>query len=167
MDRSPGFGPTRTCSDALLRLAFATPPAGLAALDLHARVTRRIMMQKARPHPALRQGSDCCVGSRFQVLFHSASAVLFTFPSQYWCAIGFRRVLEPWKVGLPDFHRVPRVRWDLGRDSIPNPRAFTDWAVTIYGRPFQTVWFAPGSKRACFATLRIDPATPGWQRAKA
>ena len=111
----------------------------LKALDSLARVTRRIIMQKARPHPALRQGSDCCVGSRFQVLFHSALAVLFAFPSRYWYTIGFRRVCSPWKVVLPDSHRVPRVRWYSGILPIPDLVDFTYWAVTIYGRPFQTV----------------------------
>ena len=124
-------------------------------------------MQKARPHPALRQGSDCCVGSRFQVLFHSASAVLFTFPSRYWFTIGFRRVVEPWKVGLPDFHRVPRVRWYLGISPIPSPRDLAYGTVTRCGGPFQALRLSPGKKRVCFARLRKDPATPRRQRTKA
>src|SRR2546423_15543855 len=49
-------------------------------------------MQKARGHrtsllPPL-------VGTRFQVLFHSPSGVLFTFPSRYWSAIGHQGVLS-------------------------------------------------------------------------
>ena len=51
MVRSPGFGSTRASSDAHFGLAFATPPPGLAGLDLLDRVTRRIIMQKARSHP--------------------------------------------------------------------------------------------------------------------
>src|SRR6185295_4390989 len=34
------------------------------------------------------------VGTRFQVLFHSPSGVLFTFPSRYWSAIGHQGVLS-------------------------------------------------------------------------
>src|SRR5207253_932904 len=49
-------------------------------------------MQKARGHrtsllPPL-------VGTRFKVLFHSASGVLFTFPSRYLSAIGHQGVLS-------------------------------------------------------------------------
>src|ERR671916_2564205 len=49
-------------------------------------------MQKARGHrtsllPPL-------VGTRFQVLFHSPSGVLFTFPSRYLSAIGHLGVLS-------------------------------------------------------------------------
>src|SRR6478609_5971469 len=49
-------------------------------------------MQKARRHrtsllPPL-------VGTRFQVLFHSPSGVLFTFPSRYLSAIGHQGVLS-------------------------------------------------------------------------
>src|ERR1700730_14109809 len=49
-------------------------------------------MQKARGHrtsllPPL-------VGARFQVLFHSPSGVLFTFPSRYLSAIGHQGVLS-------------------------------------------------------------------------
>src|ERR687886_1917016 len=49
-------------------------------------------MQKARRHSAklLRP----LVGTRFQVLFHSPSGVLFTFPSRYWYAIGHQGVLS-------------------------------------------------------------------------
>ena len=112
MGRSPGFGSIRTSSDAHFGLAFAAPPAGLTALDLLARITRRIIMQKARPHSL--RSSDCCVGSRFQVLFHSASAVLFTFPSRYWCTIGFRRVfsLGGWAPRLPIGFHVSDGNWE-------------------------------------------------------
>src|SRR6476619_5189385 len=49
-------------------------------------------MQKARRHRTslLRP----LVGTRFQVLFHSPSVVLFTFPSRYWSAIGHQGVLS-------------------------------------------------------------------------
>src|SRR3954452_11035809 len=49
-------------------------------------------MQKARRHRTslLRP----LVGTRFQVLFHSPSGVLFTFPSRYLSAIGHQGVLS-------------------------------------------------------------------------
>src|SRR3954451_6005318 len=49
-------------------------------------------MQKARRHSTklLRP----LVGTRFQVLFHSPSGVLFTFPSRYLSAIGHQGVLS-------------------------------------------------------------------------
>src|SRR3712207_5558174 len=48
-------------------------------------------MQKARRHPV---GLRPLVGTRFQVLFHSPSGVLFTFPSRYLSAIGHLGVLS-------------------------------------------------------------------------
>src|SRR4029079_12708330 len=56
------------------------------------RVTRRLVMQKARRHSTrlLRP----LVGTRFQVLFHSPSGVLCTFPSRYLSAIGHQGVLS-------------------------------------------------------------------------
>ena len=55
-------------------------------LTLHVNVTRRFILQKARRHPLI--GLRLFVGTRFQVLFHSPSGVLFTFPSRYWFTIG-------------------------------------------------------------------------------
>src|SRR5438046_9570020 len=49
-------------------------------------------MQKARGHPT--KGLPPLVGTRFQVLFHSPSGVLFTFPSRYLSAIGHLGVLS-------------------------------------------------------------------------
>ncbi len=87
----------------------------LRGLDLLGRITRRIIMQKARPHPL--RGSDCCVSCRFQVLFHSPSGVLFTFPSRYWFTIGFRHVfsLGGWSPQLPIGFHVS----DGTRESLP------------------------------------------------
>ena len=67
MDRSLGFASTTANKFALFRLAFATvsPLNGLAKL---AKVTRRLIMQKARSHP---EGLLQLVSVRFQELFHS------------------------------------------------------------------------------------------------
>ena len=81
MDRSPGFGSTPSNLIAHLRLAFATAP-HLKYLTLLLNVTRWPVLQKVRGHtnnvlPQL-------VSAGFQVLFHSPSGVLFTFPSRYY-----------------------------------------------------------------------------------
>jgi hypothetical protein len=79
MVRSPGFGSNPTHYIALFRLAFTmAPPIGLT---LRMRLTRWIVLQKARRHRInlLR----LLVGTQFQDLFHSPPGVLFTFPSLY------------------------------------------------------------------------------------
>jgi hypothetical protein len=50
-------------------------------------------MQKARRHHS-EERLRPLVGTRFQVLFHSPSGVLFTFPSRYLSAIGHLGVLS-------------------------------------------------------------------------
>ncbi len=67
MGRSHGFASTATNYGALLRLAFATAPP-LKGLTLLVKVTRRLIMQKARRHP---EGLRPLVGVWFQDLFHS------------------------------------------------------------------------------------------------
>ncbi len=67
MGRSHGFASTTTDYGALLRLAFATAPS-LKDLTLPVKVTRRLIMQKARRHP---EGLRPLVSVWFQDLFHS------------------------------------------------------------------------------------------------
>ena len=66
---------------ALLRLAFATAPYLKYLTMLHT-ITRWPVLQKVRDHP--RMGLSLLVGIGFQILFHSPSGVLFTFPSRYY-----------------------------------------------------------------------------------
>src|SRR5438093_13388026 len=49
------------------------------------------------------------VSTRFQVLFHSPSGVLFTFPSRYWFTIGRQGVLSltGWSPRVPTGFPVP------------------------------------------------------------
>src|SRR5690606_7492457 len=75
MGRSHGFASTTTDLSriksgicALFRLAFATDP-HLKCLTLPVKVTRRLIMQKARRHPT--KGLRPLVGVWFQDLFHS------------------------------------------------------------------------------------------------
>ena len=65
--RSHGFASTTTNYIALFRLAFASDPL-LNNLTLLVKVTRRLIMQKARRHP---KGLRPLVSVWFQDLFHS------------------------------------------------------------------------------------------------
>ena len=67
--RSLGFASTPTDYGALLRLAFASA-AVLKTLTLPVKVTRRIIMQKARRHHT--KWLRPLVSERFQDLFHSS-----------------------------------------------------------------------------------------------
>ena len=69
---------------ALFRLAFAAAP-GLP-FNLAADRNSPVHSTKGTPSPV--NGLRLLVGTRFQVLFHSPSGVLFTFPSRYWFTIG-------------------------------------------------------------------------------
>ena len=92
-------------------------------------------MQKARRHPAF-AGLRLVVGIRFQVLFHSPSGVLFTFPSRYWFTIGHRSIfsLMPWAALIPTGLLVPRSTRVRKPESLIN---FAYRAVTSFGPPFQ------------------------------
>lgn len=101
----------------------------LFALTLHATVTRRFILQKARHHPSRRLW--LFVSARFQVLFHSPSGVLFTFPSRYCFTIGHQGVfsLGRWSCRIPTGFHVPRST----RDPLRRGQAFGYRAFTSYG----------------------------------
>jgi hypothetical protein len=139
MGRSPGFGSTATYSDALFRLAFAAAPA--FGLNLARDRYSPVHSTKGTPSPLARL--RLVVSTRFQVLFHSPSGVLFTFPSRYWCAIGRQGVfsLGRWSSQLPTGFPVSR-----GTQERPGrARDFDYRAVTVYGGSFQNhfVYRAP------------------------
>ena len=96
---------------ALLRLGFPSAPS-LEDLTLPVSVTRRTVLQKVRgcAHMALPQ----LVDTGFQVLFHSPPGVLFTFPSQYFFAIGHQGIfrLGGWSLRLPSGFHVSRCTLD-------------------------------------------------------
>ena len=81
------------------------PPNGLTS---HCKLTRWIVLQKARRHRInlLR----LLVGTEFQDLFHSPPGVLFTFPSRYLFTIDLQRylALAVSSAGFPRAIRVPR-----------------------------------------------------------
>ena len=84
MGRSLRFGSRPSDSIALFGLAFATAsPHGLTSLhtaNSQAHSSKGTQSREARRLPTLPR----LVGTRFQVLFHSAPAVLFTIPSRYY-----------------------------------------------------------------------------------
>jgi hypothetical protein len=85
-------------TNALLRLAFALLPS-LKNLGCQTGITRRLIMQKARRHPD-KSRLRPLVSAWFQGLFTPFFRVLFTFPLQYWFAIG-----------LPVVFRLTRWCW--------------------------------------------------------
>src|SRR4051794_33510101 len=124
-------------------------------------VSRRIIMQKARRHPALsRIGLRPLVGKWFQVHYPPLVGVLPIFRSRYWFAIGRQGVLSlagwapPIRAG---FHvsgptQVPN----------PNPSPFAYGTITLFGRTFQTAsaW-VPGRLRL---VLQPHPDKSRWFR---
>ena len=103
MRSSRGFASTAPNSCALFRLGF--PSASQQnCLTLLVTVSRRIIMQKARDHPAPLArdiGLSPLVSVWFQVHYPPLTGVLPTVRSRYWCAIGRQAVLSltgwaPW-----------------------------------------------------------------------
>ena len=99
MVRSPGFGSIYMHYFALFRLAFTTRPSN--DLRLRMQITRWIVLQKARRHP---EGLRLLVRTQFQVLFHSPSGVLLTFPSRYLFTID-RKIYLALEGGPPSFNQ--------------------------------------------------------------
>jgi hypothetical protein len=129
MASSPGFGPAAgdhrsPCSDSLsLRLRGASRRLTWTLARSHAPAapptpTRRIILQKARRHPAAGRpktppphlGLRLLAGAGVQALFHPPRGVLFTLPSRYSCAIGGRGYssLGGWSPPLPTGFPVSR-----------------------------------------------------------
>ena len=77
-------------TDRHFRLGFPSAPL-LESLALPVKVTRRIIMQKARRHPV---GLRPLVGNWFQVLFHSPVRGSFHLSLTVLCAIGLSRVFS-------------------------------------------------------------------------
>jgi hypothetical protein len=77
------------------------------------------------------------VSAQFQVLFHSPTGVLFTFPSRYWFTIGHQLVfsLGGWALRIQTGFHVSRPTWDTSKlDS-----SFAYESLTLYGWPSQTI----------------------------
>ena len=92
MGRSLGFASNPCDWIAHLRLAFASPTRGYR-LSLPQKLTRRLIMQKARRHRS-EDRLRPLVSARFQVLLTSLIGILFTIQSPYWSTIGHRGVFS-------------------------------------------------------------------------
>ena len=100
----PVSGLIPATSYALFRLALAAAPE-LQFLNLAANINSPDRSTKSTRSPL--NGLSVLVSTRFQVLFHSALAVLFTFPSRYCSTIGHQVVfrLGRWSSLVPTgFH---------------------------------------------------------------
>lgn len=133
MGRSHGFGSTTVYSRRPVQTRFrcgSTP----TVLNLAADRNSPVHSTKGTPSPI--NGLRLLVGTRFQVLFHSPSGVLFTFPSRYWFTIGYQGVfsLGRWSSRIPTKFLVFRRTQDpLRRREDVGYRA-----VTCYGWTFQS-----------------------------
>ena len=137
---------------ALIRLAFATAPA--LHLNLATYGNSQDRSTKSTPLDlACAIVLRLIVSTRFQVLFHSPSGVLFTFPSRYWFTIGCQVVfsLGRWSSQLPTGFHVSRGTLDA-RLSL---RLFAYRAFTFCGSNFHSIQL----KRS-FVTQHVWSATP-------
>ena len=136
-------------------------------LTLHQRLTRRIIMQKARgqPLPLRVIGLPQLASLRFQVLFHSHSWVLFNFPSRYLCTIGCQRVFSLGRRSgrIPTRFHVSGSTWDH-----PPFRQllFIYRTITLYRCSFQSIRLSNCfvTERRHYNDVRGCPATPAPQR---
>ena len=92
-------------------------------------------MQKARRHSAEAELRPL-VSVWFQVLFTPLLGVLFTFPSQYWFAIGLLVVFSLTRV-LADSHRISPVPRYSGSQLIAFRYVYRTF--TFCGYPFQNI----------------------------
>ena len=95
MGRSPGFASTSIDFVALFRLGFPAATARRALTKAPMKVSRRIIMQKARRHPGIATiGLRPLVGMWFQVQYPPLTGVLPIFRSRYSFTIGRQRVFS-------------------------------------------------------------------------
>ena len=98
-----------------LAFAVATPVFGLTKQHTSNSPDHySIGTQSSRFGPKTKSGLPQLVSTRFQVLFHSPSGVLFTFPSRYWFTIGHQIVfsLTQWSGQIHTGFPVSRTTWE-------------------------------------------------------
>ena len=136
MGRSPGFASISIDLVALFRLGFPMASAR-KALTLPMKVSRRIIMQKARRHPGIATiGLRPLVGMWFQVHYPPLVGVLPIFRSRYLFAIGHQRVfsLTGWTPQIrTHFHVLSPTQGPDRQLSL-----VTYGAITRSGNAFQT-----------------------------
>ena len=137
MGSSPGFVSTPCDSIALFRLAFASA-SGVTPLTWRHRVTRRIILQKARRQACAIRRSHIAlrlfVSIRFQVLFHSPNRG--TFHLSLTVLVHYRSLrvfsLGKWTSLLPAGLACPVVLRVTQASSL-----FAYGTFTLFGWPFQ------------------------------
>ncbi len=134
MARSLRFGSRACNSNALFGLAFATAsPHGLTSLhtaNSQAHSSKGTQSRDVQARPTLPR----LVGTRFQVLFHSAPAVLFTIPSRYY-PLSVTREYLGLAGGPARFTRISRAPCYLG-DEQASRTDFSYGGLTLYAGPF-------------------------------
>ena len=102
---------------ALFLLGFPSPPLNKLSLGLPLTITRRLIMQKASGHKALRLCSHTLYAIGFRFYFTPLTGVLFTVPSRYLSTIGCQRVfsLIQWSGQIHAEFHVHRITWDTSR----------------------------------------------------
>jgi len=152
MDSSSGFGSTPGDMRAIhTRFRCGS---GCHYLNRPPRVTRRIILQKARRQPVLAHlGLRLHVSRRFQGLFHSPRRGAFHRSLTVLCAIG-RCVYVALGSGLPSFTPDCSCPVLLKNTSWLQPR-FSYPAVTVSGDAFQAssdVCYSTSDTRQCILT---------------
>jgi len=74
------------------------------------------------------------VSMQFQVLFHSPNRGSFHLSLTVLVHYRSQMSIEPWKMVLPDSHRVPRVPWYLGvrqRENVFTPTGLSPSVVAL------------------------------------
>ncbi len=152
MDRSPGFG-SITCNSRAIHTRF---PFGSGPSDLNLAAYNNSPDHSTKGTTSRLNALCVLVNIWFQVLFHSAPAVLFTFPSRYFLYRSSSSV-SPWMVVHPASHWVPRAPWYSG--SLPPCRLFAYEGLTLFAASSQMLplsWF-----RFMEARNPRSPKSPG------
>jgi hypothetical protein len=109
-------------------------------------------MQKARGHTT--KVLPPLVGRRFQVLFHSPSGVLFTFPSRYLSAIGHLGVLSlgGWS---PQFQTAFHVHGPT-QEHVQEVDDFAYGTIALFGARFHTLPLSARLGNSCQVGHDLD-----------
>ena len=108
-----------------MRLAFASAP----RLPLNLAKYLDSPVHSSIGTPSRAYGAPTACGHTVSGSFHSAPAVLFTFPSRYFLYRSFSSV-SPWMVVHPASHWVPRAPWYSG--SRPARISFRYEGLTLF-----------------------------------
>ena len=154
MDRSPGFG-SYACN--FIRALHTRFPCGSVPEVLNLAAYINSPDRSTKSTTSSFNALCVLVNTRFQVLFHSPSGVLFTFPSQYCFSIGHRLVfrLGGWSPRLPCGFLVSARTLDTAYSTF----CFGYRTLTFFGRPSHVVLLQSAERAAVLNPGCIS--TPG------